>query len=663
MKFNPQVTALNRLLGRSRVRVLALLVLTVFSLPLFAATFTVNDLGDAPDAIANDGICATVGGVCTLRAAIQTANALSGTHVINVPAGTIVLASALSLGSNITINGASTSGTVISGNGVTQVFLVSAVNGIVAAMNDLTITGGNSTIGAGIFVGNVTLSLTRVLVINNAATIGSIKQGGGIHVGGTGTLNLTDSTVSNNSAGFVGGGVSSRPSTTVNIVGSTIVGNSVTLANGAGGGIANNGGTLNVINSTVSGNTAPLGDGGGITTIAEVGSSTNIRFSTITGNSAKNGGAQLDQIPQGALAPVVNVSGSIVANPASGPNCGGSLLPISGGNNLDSSNTCGFTAAGDLINSNPLLSPLANNGGLTLTHALLAASPAINAGPTAGTIPATDQRGVGFARVQSGRADIGAYESAFSPSVLSAPIITSAAPTAIGTVGTAYSFSVVATGSAPITFSVGTGSLPPGLTVNSVTGLISGTPTASGTFTGTIVAGNGTLPDASQAFSIVIGPTAVVLPTITIGNISLVEGNSGTSVMNFPITLSAPAPAGGVTITYSTVDSTATAGSGDYVAVINGTATIAAGSTSGFLPVTINGDTAIEANETFTVQMISSTHATLGLGTTNPINIGTGTILNDDANAVAPLVSVPVNSPWWLLVAMLGVLVVRRKLN
>ena len=153
------------------------------------------------------------------------------------------------------------------------------------------------------------------------------------------------------------------------------------------------------------------------------------------------------------------------------------------------------------------------------------------------------------------------------------------------------------------------------------------------------------------------------LPTVSIGNVSIVEGNVGTSVMNFPITLSAPAPAGGVTITYSTVDGTATAGSGDYVSVINGSATIAAGLMSGFLPVTINGDTAIEANETFTVQMISATNATLGLGTTNPINIGTGTILNDDANAVTPLVSVPVNSPWWLLVAMLGVLVVRRKLN
>jgi len=158
--------------------------------------------------------------------------------------------------------------------------------------------------------------------------------------------------------------------------------------------------------------------------------------------------------------------------------------------------------------------------------------------------------------------------------------------------------------------------------------------------------------------------TAVAtLPTVAIGNVSLIEGNAGTSVMNFPVTLSAPAPAGGVQITYSTVDGTATAGSGDYVSVINGTATIAAGSTSGFLPVTINGDAAIEGSETFTVQMISATNATLGQGTTNPINIGTGTILNDDTFVAAQATPVPVNSLWLLLAATLGVIALRRKLR
>ncbi len=106
----------------------------VLSTSLHAATFTANDLGDAPDAIPADGVRASAGNVCTLCAAIQTANALAGAHVINVPAGTIVLASSLSLVASITINGAGTNNTVVSGNGVTQVFVFS-LNGINVARN------------------------------------------------------------------------------------------------------------------------------------------------------------------------------------------------------------------------------------------------------------------------------------------------------------------------------------------------------------------------------------------------------------------------------------------------------------------------------------------------------------------------------------------------
>ncbi len=63
----------------------------------------------------------------------------------------------------------------------------------------------------------------------------------------------------------------------------------------------------------------------------------------------------------------------------------------------------------DTIASDPLLAPLADNGGLTWTHALRSGSPAIDHGD-AGTLT-TDQRGIGFARVLGARADIGAYES------------------------------------------------------------------------------------------------------------------------------------------------------------------------------------------------------------------------------------------------------------
>lgn len=83
-----------------------------------------------------------------------------------------------------------------------------------------------------------------------------------------------------------------------------------------------------------------------------------------------------------------------------------------------------------------------------------------------------------------------------------APTITSAvAPS--GIVGTRYSFALAATGTAPIIYRRATGTLPPGLAL-SAAGVISGTPTASGTYTGTITASNGTAPDATYSFSIVV---------------------------------------------------------------------------------------------------------------------------------------------------------------
>ena len=99
----------------------------------------------------------------------------------------------------------------------------------------------------------------------------------------------------------------------------------------------------------------------------------------------------------------------------------------------------------------------------------------------------------------------------FSIVITQAPLFTSAVPTATGTTGTAYNFTCTASGSTPVTFTVSSGSLPTGLSL-STGGVISGTPTATGTFTGVITAANGTLPNATQAFSIVIGGPLVLTP-------------------------------------------------------------------------------------------------------------------------------------------------------
>jgi hypothetical protein len=99
----------------------------------------------------------------------------------------------------------------------------------------------------------------------------------------------------------------------------------------------------------------------------------------------------------------ITVRNTIVAS--GGLNCFGAIT--SAGHNLDSGNTCGFGAAGDLKNTSPLLGPLANNGGPTLTHAELNGSPTIDRGDPA-TCPNVDQRGV--ARPFGPACDIGAFE-------------------------------------------------------------------------------------------------------------------------------------------------------------------------------------------------------------------------------------------------------------
>jgi len=93
------------------------------------------------------------------------------------------------------------------------------------------------------------------------------------------------------------------------------------------------------------------------------------------------------------------------------------------------------------------------------------------------------------------------------------PAITSPAPPA-GTTGAPYSFTVTATGTGPITFSI-SGTLPAGLTLNPTTGVISGTPTAAGVFSFTITATGATAPPATQVTSITILAPAVAVNTMT----------------------------------------------------------------------------------------------------------------------------------------------------
>ena len=177
---------------------------------------------------------------------------------------------------------------------------------------------------------------------------------------------------------------------------------------GLGGGIDNEGGTLTITNSTISNNEAYdklflTTVGGGISNYETL----ILTNCTIAENTAEEGG---NGIYNRGPATLMNV---IIANNFPGNNCGGYISLTSLGHNLDNDGTRNLTHQTDLPNTNPLIGPLMDNGGSTLTHAPLLCSPVIDKGDSSNCPPA-DQRGIN--RPQDGNAysiavcDIGAVE-------------------------------------------------------------------------------------------------------------------------------------------------------------------------------------------------------------------------------------------------------------
>ncbi|HEY2292421.1 MAG TPA: ExeM/NucH family extracellular endonuclease [Thermoanaerobaculia bacterium] len=121
-------------------------------------------------------------------------------------------------------------------------------------------------------------------------------------------------------------------------------------------------------------------------------------------------------------------------------------------------------------------------------------------------------------------------------------------------------------------------------------------------------------------------PQAVPPVNLTINDVSLNEGNAGTTSFTFTVSLSAPAGPGGVTFDIATADGTATQPS-DYTQKTLTAQTIPAGSSTYSFTVLVNGDTTPETNETFFVNVTNVT----GAGVTVTDGQGQGTIVNDDA--------------------------------
>jgi hypothetical protein len=270
--------------------------------------------------------------------------------------------------------------------------------------------------GGGLYAsgGSVTIASSTMATNQGTGASGGLGggdgagQGGGLYTGGT--LTLTDSTLSGNSAPAGGGGIFNTGTLTVST--STLSGNSAA----AGGGIWNTG-TLMVSNSTLSGNSTTrsfVGGGGGI---ANNGALTVIN-STLSGNSTSDSGGGLNVYGGSPVLHNTLIAGNFRGTTGTTRDDVAGALDSGGDHNLIGDGT-GMTGLSNGINGNlvgsaaapidPLFGPLQDNGGPTKTHALLPGSPAIDAGNNAYATD-FDQRGPGFPRIVNGTIDIGAFE-------------------------------------------------------------------------------------------------------------------------------------------------------------------------------------------------------------------------------------------------------------
>jgi hypothetical protein len=433
------------------------------------------------------------GAICTLRNAINSVNSgadMGCTHTgsygtadtINITASpTITLTEGfLVISKAVAINGPGASNLTINQTSIGTAASVFSIGTVTTSISGLTISGGDNSgtstaFGGGIQTAGGTLTLDGVVVSDNHATAANSTNGGTATAGGGGievfggTLILKNSTVSGNT------------------VSATETGTGMTNASAFGAGIQviGSNATVTIDRSTVSGNTATadetsttagalaLASGGGIASLSVDGTTT-ISLSTISGNAAMadspvqefeqgggiansnlttlklvsdtiafNEAAEAANLNRGAKAGSRLVS-SIVAEPQVGPNCDSATgLATTDGFNMEDANTCGLGDQSDVPPSypdtDPMLLPLAQNGGPTQTHALNAGSPAIefgssDEGPDPGSN--TDQRGTGFTRPvdlplddgDGDTSDIGAFEVQAELVSPSAPVLNDTDP-------------------------------------------------------------------------------------------------------------------------------------------------------------------------------------------------------------------------------------------
>ena len=331
-------------------------ILGTFNVDTTPGLIRVSSFADGVDQNPGDGVADDGTGHASLRAAIIEANSQTTiANVIRLVPGTYALSISgrgednglsgdLDILHSLTISGAGADVTTIDASNVDRVFQIHP--GVTVELAGVSLIGGNPQADGGGLLNEGTLTLTSCQVSESMATFGGALSNGESGVATIEACTLYDNTASS------GGAIDNRGE--LSLTNSTLSGNSATTN---GGGLSNRLGTVTVTNATLAANSAD--NGGGIANEAAI----TLLNTIVADNSALSN---------------PDVFGSVDSH-------GTNLVGAAG-------TSTGWTA-NDLLNTDPLLGPLTDNTGTTLTHALLVDSPAIDAGVDVGAL-STDQRGI-----------------------------------------------------------------------------------------------------------------------------------------------------------------------------------------------------------------------------------------------------------------------------
>ena len=609
--------------------------------------------------------CTAAANDCSLRGAINNANANPGAETIsfdilgagvqtirpNTPLPTIIdqvtidgytqpsaTANTLASGNNATLlielNGAGAGSTA---NGLTLIGNGSSVRGLVinrfggSGVALLGASAVNNTV-AGCFIGT---NAAGTAALSNGASGVLVDLGGDINTIGGATPEDRNVISGNRTSGIILNDAGSTSNVVQgNHIGTNAAGTSA-IANGQNGVSIQSDSLANTIGGTAAGagNIIAFNTGAGV-------------FVSGTGNSIRansihdNGGLGIDLSPVGITAndpgdadpgannlqnfPVITAfaGNNIIGNINSTPNTNFTLEFYS----VPVADASGNGEGQTLLTSQPISTDSTGNANFSFN---------IGAAPT-GFITAT--------ATNIGTGDTSEFSNAFStaalPSLSISDVTLTEGDTGTATASFTVTLSAASTQTVTVDFATANGTATQPADYTQRTGTVTFTPGQTTQLITIPVVGD-VLDEANETFFVnLTNPTNATvadaqgvgtitdndpLPTMTVSDVSVTEGNTGTPNAVFTVTLSTVSGRS-VTVNYATANGTATAPS-DYTTA-TGTLTIPAGNSSGTITVLVQGDTLFEPNETFFLNLTGATNATI------TDNQGIGTILNDDGSLI-----------------------------